>query len=101
MIKNRVKLFRNIYNPIFFSGTISTLDETLVSDEQKIFERTLRRSKIAFKSRIDILKAVTGKMMLSPSNAFGATDLVDVEDLYTEVIYCLLHMIGNDAPKVS
>ena len=49
-----------------FAGTISTLDETLVSDEQKIFEKTLRRSKIAFKSRIDILKAVTGKMMLSP-----------------------------------
>ena len=49
-----------------FTGTISTLDETLVSDEQKIFEKTLRRSKIAFKSRIDILKAVTGKMMLSP-----------------------------------
>ena len=37
----------------------------------------------------------------SLSNAFGATDMVDVEDLYCEVIYCLLHMIGNDSPKVS
>ena len=26
---------------------------------------------------------------------------LDVEDLYSEVIYCILHMIGNDAPDES
>lgn len=88
-------------------GTIasSTIQDEVLSDEQKIFERTLRRSKIAFKSRIDILKAVTavkgGVHQSQISNAFGATDMVDVEDLYTEVIYALLHMIGNDAPDDS
>ena len=81
-------------------GTITTSDDT-ISDEQKIFERTLRRSKIVFKSRIDILKTVTGKMVASPTNVFGATDMVDVEDLYSEVIFCLLHMIGSDAPDES
>lgn len=77
--------------------------ESTLSDEQKIFEKTLKRSKIAFKSRVDILKAVTaGKMVhFQSQNAFGATDLVDVEELYTETIYSLLHMIGNDAPDES
>ena len=61
----------------------------------------MRKSRIVFKSRIDILRAVTGRMVQFQTNAFGATDMVDVEDLYSEVIYCLLHMIGNDAPDQS
>jgi hypothetical protein len=83
-------------------GPIATVEGT-ITDDAKIFERTIRRSRIAFKSKIDILKAVTGKMiqMSSPSNAFGATDMVDVEDLYAEVIFSILHMIGNDSPDES
>ena len=61
----------------------------------------MRKSRIVFKSRTDILRAVTGRMVHFQTNAFGATDMVDVEDLYCEVIYCLLHMIGNDAPEES
>ena len=51
------------------------------TEEQRIFERTLRRSRIAFKSKHDILKAVTGKMMLMSThpNAFGATGNLFVE----------------------
>lgn len=84
----------------------TTLDGTLgstgiITDEHKIFQNSIRKSKIAFKSRLDILKAVTGKMIQNnyTNNAFGATDMVDVEDLYAEVIFCILHMIGNDAPN--
>ena len=78
---------------------LGTFDD--ISDEQKIFEKSMRKSRIVFKSRTDILRAVTGRMVQFQTNAFGATDMVDVEDLYSEVIYCLLHMIGNDAPDQS
>ena len=62
-------------------GSINNIsDITTTTDEHKIvFERTLRRSRIAFKSKHDILKTVTGRMILlsgTHPNAFGATDLV-------------------------
>ena len=62
-------------------GSINNIsDITTTTDEHKlVFERTLRRSRIAFKSKHDILKTVTGRMILlsgTHPNAFGATDLV-------------------------
>ena len=62
-------------------GSINNIsDITTTTDEHKlVFERTLKRSRIAFKSKHDILKTVTGRMILlsgTHPNAFGATDLV-------------------------
>ena len=83
---------------VFFK--ISKHDFTFIRPGDESIFSTGNKQKLPFTNPLSPASAYV-VYEWSLSNAFGATDMVDVEDLYCEVIYCLLHMIGNDSPKVS